>query len=473
MRAKVVFVLRAVFTLLLVGVFAHDVVGVEASSDFAGQIAFPDGHQASFDDVEVTLIGRALIENATVGQDGTFRFPRLAADEYEIQVNKPGYRSPSTRHFTVGDDGTISSGSRMFLLDPLPPDLWVFHWQADATESGQEYASQAHAIQTRHVSFLDDDESLAGSSAAVQLIRDYNIVLVNEAGNRWSAEHASRFLGAMQSIPQLTRNPYRSQSLPASRWYIAEEHIANDLEITTQPETGKTVRIAAAAFVNAAPRLAEIEGKRGHFFSQRLHHALVRYVTDNGNDVSAYEKILRDRYGVSTQINSYATLTASTTGEGGSRFQRFHPEEIVQIINMFEEMPSGMHKINGLRYLARRLDGNPHPLYPQAPAVAWPAAGYIEFMESAFNSPSIHYTHRLIVHEKAHFLWEHTFPASLKQAWSELGEWYQTDSGEWRTKQQTQFVSSYAHGINPNEDMAESVAYYILNPDKLRSVAPE
>ena len=473
MRAKVVFTLRAVLTLLLVGVLAGGAVEVEASSDFVGQIAFPVGHQASFDDVEVTLIGRAVIETASVGTDGVFHFAELAADEYQIQVNKLGYSSPATRFFTVSDDGTISPGSRTFSLEPLPSDIWVFHWQTDSTESGQEYASQANVIQPFRPEFFDDGNSFADGSAAVQLHHDYNIILVNEAGNHWTAEHAARFLSTMQAIPQRTRNPYRVQSLPASRWYIANEHIPNDLEVTNQLEVGKTVRIAAAAFVNAAPRLAEIEGKRGHFFSRRLHHALTRYVTDNGKDVNAYEKILGDRYGVTMQINSYADLTAFTTGEGGSRFQPFHPEEIVHIINMFEEMPSGMHKIDGLRYLARRLDGNPHPLHPQAPAIAWPTAGYIEFMESAFHSTSIEHTHRLIVHEKAHFLWEHTFPAELKQGWIELGEWYQTDSDEWRTKRQTQFVSAYAHALNPNEDMAESIAYYILNTDKLRSIALE
>lgn len=473
MCVKVIPTLRIVLALLLIGMFAYGGASVEASSDFVGQVEFSDSRQASFDDVEVTLIGQAVIETAAVGPDGAFRFEELAADQYQIQINKPGHRSPATRSFTVGDNGTISPVSRTFLLEPLPSDVWVFHWQTDLTESGQEYASQSNPIQPIKTAFLSEDESLADGSAAIRLLHDYNIVLVNEAGSHWSAEHASRFLRTMKAIPQQTRNPYRAQSLPASRWYIANDHIADDIEIITQPDGGQTVRITTAAFVNAAPKLADIEGKRGRFFSRRLHHALVRYVTDNGNDVSAYEKILQDRYGVTTQTSSYARLTASTTGEGSSRFQRFHSEEIVHIINVFEEMPSGMHKIDGLRHLVRRLDGNPHPLYPQAPAVAWPTAGYIEFMESAFHSTAIEHTHRLIVHEKAHFLWEHAFSASLKQAWIELGEWYQTDSAEWRTRQQTHFVSAYAHGHNPNEDMAESIAYYILNPDKLRSVAPE
>ena len=108
-----------------------------------------------------------------------------------------------------------------------------------------------------------------------------------------------------------------------------------------------------------------------------------------------------------------------TTRESASRFQEFYPEEIVLLINMFEEMPRGMHKLPELRYLVRRLDGTPHPIYPEAPAVAWTTEGYIEFMESGFNNFSAAYVHRLIIHEKAHFLWEHQFDDRLKDDWAQ------------------------------------------------------
>ena len=88
---------------------------------------------------------------------------------------------------------------------------------------------------------------------------------------------------------------------------------------------------------------------------------------------------------------------------------------------MLEEFPSGMRHTAGLNYLVRRLDGTPHPLYPAAPAVAWTTEGYIEFMESAFKESGPAYMHRLILHEKAHFLWEHLFDEQLKQDWIELG----------------------------------------------------
>ena len=77
--------------------------------------------------------------------------------------------------------------------------------------------------------------------------------------------------------------------------------------------------------------------------------------------MTAVEKILTERFGVSINPPDYEALTSGTTVEQSSRFQAFHSEEILKIINMFEEMPSGFHKIQGLNYLIRRLDGAQHP----------------------------------------------------------------------------------------------------------------
>ena len=95
-------------------------------------------------------------------------------------------------------------------------------------------------------------------------------------------------------------------------------------------------------------------------------------------------------------------------------------------------------------------------------------------MESAFKEQGLDYIHRLILHEKAHFLWAHLFDDQLKSDWIELGGWYinPDDKDGWSTTKQTEFVSAYAHKKNPNEDMAESISYYIVNPDKLRSRSP-
>ncbi len=445
------------------GTYLGQVSGVPESDDF--------------DDVTVLLTGAAVLESTTPDGGGRFGFYGLADGDYVVQVRKPGYRSSPARPFRVEMGGQVSSTSaeNEFVLEQLDANTFVFHWEEDQSTAGYEYA--AHVNEPLEVEILDEEVTTADSSSADQLLHDYNITLVNDDGNAWTHEHAYRLWQTMEAIPQRKRNSYREQSLPASQWLLTSEHVADDIQFDTDTDGVRTVQISVDAFVYAHPRIARVEGRRGVFYSKRLHHALVRFVTDNGRDEVAYEKILQERFGVTTRITSHTTyedLTANTTNEPASRFQAFHAEEIVQIINNLEEMPSGMHAIPGLRYLARRLDGTPHPLYPTAPAVAWTGSGYIEFMEKAFNTSSILSVHRLIIHEKAHFLWAHLFDEPLKQDWILLGGWYRNanDPDGWSTTRQTEFVSAYAHGKNPNEDMAESIAYFVVNPDKLRSRSP-
>lgn len=448
------------------------VITIDNNLAYEGQI---DGVVGSFDDVEVLLTGDGVLETTSPDSSGRFKFYALPDGDYVVKVRKAGYKSSLAQAFSL--DSTqhdpLHAEVNRFVLEEIDSDTFVYHWEEDQSTSGYDYA--AHVNEPVVVEFLDEQVEVVDESSANQLHHDYNILLVDSASGSWTQEHAYRLLETMKSIPQKRRDPYQEQSLPASKWLLTSDHVEDDIQITYhEDEDDRTVLISEDAFVNASPRIARVEGKQGVYYSQRLHHALVRFVADNGRDEAAYEGIFQSRFGVTTLVPDYTQLTRYTTGgEPDTRFQEFHPEEIVQLINMFEEMPKGMHKLPELQYLVRRLDGTPHPLYPTVPAVAWTTEGYIEFMESGFNNFSAAYVHRLIIHEKAHFLWEHQFDEQLKDAWIELGGWYpdaESESG-WSTSKQTEFVSAYAHLENPDEDMAESIAYFIVNPDKLKSRA--
>ena len=383
-----------------------------ADATYRGQVSGIAGSGA-FARVTVLLTGPGVLRTVTLDPNGRFEFQGLADGVYALKVSKPGHRSSPARSFRVSDGGkvSVSNADRTFHLEPLGADSFVYHWEEDQSTSGYEYS--AHVNEPREVEFLDEEVTTADSSSSDQLLHDYNIALVDDGGNAWTDEHAYRLWQTMESIPQRKRESEHEQSLPPSRWLLVPEHIADDIQIDAEPDSGsRTVSISVDAFVYASPRIVRVEGKRGAYYSKRLHHALVRFVTDNGHDEDAYERILQERFGVTTRVSDHTTyrdLTAGTTDEPAWRFQEFHAEEIVRIINTFEEMPAGMHSIAGLRYLARRLDGTAHPLYPTAPAVAWTGSGYIEFMETAFDASSILSVHRLILHEKAHFLWAHLF----------------------------------------------------------------
>ena len=344
---------------------------------------------------------------------------------------------------------------------------YSYTWKTDTTFEG---ADSVNMVQPVQVLFLDEPIRVVPHSASLRLLQKYSVVL----GPEWSASQAYRLLQTFESIPQ-SSNEFREETLtvPHSLWRLSDQHIQNDIEVEVR-EGQKIVTVALEAFTYAEPALAQIEGVRGRFFSKRLHHAVVRFVTEDGRDRRALKRILEKRYGVSLDVPDYTELTRRTTKENAGRFGEFKNEELIALVSMLEEYPQGLHSTPGLKYLVRRLDGTPHPINPTAPAIAWPTEGYIEFMESAFKEQGLDYIHRLILHEKAHFLWAHLFEDQLKQDWIELGGWYVNpdDKDGWSTTKQTEFVSAYAHAKNPNEDMAESISYYIVNPDKLRSRSP-
>lgn len=344
---------------------------------------------------------------------------------------------------------------------------YTYQWKIDTTYEGVDKATLVQPVQ---VMFLNEPIRVVPHSASLRLMQQYSVLL----GTEWSDGQAYRLLQAFDSIPQLKN--YFSDKTPrvsSSLWQLSDQHIQNDIEIRIQGGQ-KIVTLSREAFTYADPLLAEIDGVRGRFFSKRLHHAVVRYVTDHGRDRRALKEILEERYGVSIDVPDYTVLTQRTTKEHAGRFGEFKNEELMALVSMLEEYPQGMRSTPGLQYLVRRLDGTPNPLKPTAPAIAWTTEGYIEFMERAFKGTDYGYIQRLILHEKAHFLWRHLFDDQLKQDWIELGGWYENpdDQDGWSTTKQTEFVSAYAHKKNPNEDMAETISYYIVDPDKLRSRSP-
>ena len=361
------------------------------------------------------------------------------------------------------------STNTVLIQRSIPDDTkFVYHWEQSSNSSGSEYSSYINQPVT--VTFLDDKITIPDNSASQKLLNRYGILLSDEEAD-WGLEKSHALLETMETIPQKTRDSAQEQKSITSKWILSNEHIDNDIRIT-KTESSRIVEISSDAFESSSHRIALVDNKIGKYFSQKLHHALVWFVTDEGNDSNAIEKILNERFGVSTNITDYVKLTQHTTAESEKNFQKFHPLELIEIINMFEEMPSGFHSIDGLNYIVRRADGTAHPMYPNAPAVGWPLvnSGYIEFMESAFTVED-DYLHKLIIHEKSHFLWVHLFSKELKDEWIKIGGWYKDNkvSSGWATYKTTEFVSAYAHLKNPDEDMAESIAHFVINPDKLKS----
>jgi hypothetical protein len=386
-------------------------------------------------------------------------------DSYSITLTLTDGTETVTKDITINilDVDELSTANDCnYVVNDASTGEFRYCWEEAQSTSGSEYS--ANVVEPLTITFADESIEILAISYAEKLYVEYGIVLESSEGD-WTNNQAYAIYQTLKKIPQNVRNEANDRRV-FSKWALTDLQIQDDISFD-KDATNIEVTIESSVFENANPRIATVDGKKGIYFSNKLHNALVRYVTNGGNDTSAVNKILVERYGVTTSIDDYVALT----GEQATRFQDFQAEELVAIISMFEEMPSGYHKIEGLDYLVRRINGADNPYYPEAPAIAWDGSGYIEFMEKAFNTVSIDYLHRLILHEKAHFLWAKIFDDELKNNWIELGGWYECTEKEsgWCTTKQTEFVSAYAHLKNPNEDMAESLSYFIVNPDALKS----
>ena len=342
-----------------------------------------------------------------------------------------------------------------------------FSWHLDETPEGNESATIVEPVQ---VILLDEVVHVPSHSASLTLMRKYSVHLTAD----WTPALAYRLLQTFESIPQSTNNPYHSeQTIPASVWQLTNRHLHNDIEIEYHDEQ-RIITIASDAFTYATPLLAEIDGVRGRYFSKRLHRAVVRFATDNGADRHALDTILEKRYAVSVNVPDYTELTRHTTGEHAGRFDDFKNEELIALIAMLEEYPTGMIKTPGLKYIVRRLDGTPHPTHTQQQQSRGQARDILSLWSPlSRNRGLIQFTGSS--YTRKHIFYGITYSTTqLRQDWIQVGGWYENpdDTDGWSTTKQTEFVSAYAHGKNPNEDMAESISFYIVNPDKLRSRSP-
>ncbi len=394
----------------------------------------------------------------------TYKFDNLSNGKWEVKIDATGYYFPTSKVVEVSSNDKLVE----IKLNPIVLSNtvnYLYQWKDDSSYVGhaqQSYINTPYSIQVLNTTIrIPDDFS------SVTLYNKYGFVLSNEL-DKWTNEDAYRLFKTVSNIPLFTTYGEGSPVKVNSVWKIVDTNIANDISIDTVDNI-RVVTISKKAFVYANPSVGVLDGIKGRFFSKRLFHAVVAYGTNFGYNKDLVNKLATDRYGFRFLIPN--TELRQIMNEDYSNFQEFSAFEKLTILDMIEELPEGMHAQTNLKYLVRRIAGQVNPTYPNAAAIAWTGKKTIEFMNAAFQGNDYFNIQRLVLHEKSHFLWEGLFSQQIKNDWAELGGWYidPTVGSGWSTTKTTEFVSAYAHANNPNEDMAESIAFYVMNPDMLMS----
>jgi hypothetical protein len=397
----------------------------------------------------------------------SYTFNNISNGKWALKLDATGYYFPPTQVFDLTNKN-ISVDVQFTKITLANSIDYIYKWQDDSSFLG-------HAQQ----SYLNGDQDLKILGEAIKIPDDFSSVnLINTAGialsnkiTSWSSEDAFKLYQMVKRVPILNSNKelLSTNSVNVnSVWEITDEEIIDDISINEKNGI-KYVTISRKAFVYATPLIAELDGIKGRFFSKRLYNAIVAFATNFGNNSDAISKIANISFGI--RFLDPGDELKNLMNEDPSNFQSFSSFEKLTILSMFEELPDGMHALSNLKYIVRRIAGQDNPKYPSAAAIAWTGSKTIEFMQKAFNSSDYGSIQRLILHEKSHFLWAGLFEQKLKDDWANLGGWYvdPTSPSGWSTTNTTEFVSAYAHLKNPDEDMAESIATYVTNPNLILS----
>ncbi len=274
----------------------------------------------------------------------------------------------------------------------------------------------------------------------------------------WTTEQAGKLLKIFKSISP-------EQTVQTSIWTIRDVNLENDIKIEAQVGH-RSITISKDVLVVDESQSATISKKR-------LFKAVAQFITENGTNRPAIKRILHERYGITVDVSSNVRQTvmlpAYAAHERTSKaFSAIDNEDLMLFISILEDFPQALHKMPQLKYVVCRDED----IGDGAAAKAWTTSSFIEFKKSVLDTASISEIQKILAHEKSHFLWTHLLPVQLKEDWIELGGWYEDKGSEhgWSTnKNRAEFVTDYAFEKNPNEDMADSLAYYLVYPDRLRA----
>ncbi len=387
--------------------------------------------------------------------------------KWALKIDATGYTYPSNTVFSIPEDASAT-----ITLTPLLNTDYTYTWQDDDSAAG--HATERYVNEPAKIVVLNDSVKVPSDFSAIKLRTEYGVVLSDDI-EPWSSEDSYRLYKMFAALPYLpfgegAKVDFETGENVRGVFRLTNDEQDDDLKIEIIDGI-KYATVSQSAFTYATPQIVTIDGIKGKFYSKRLYHVIVKFITDFAKDDAMLAWIAREKFGV--EFLSSDQRTEDLMNEDASNFQAFFNTEKLEILSMFEELPEGFQKQNGLKYLVRRINGQDHPIYPTAAAIAWAGSNTIEFMSKAFSNGDISDSRRLILHEKAHFLWAYTFDEKLKSDWAELGGWFLDPTGAsgWSTYNTTESVSAYAHLKNPNEDMAESIAFYLTNPDALLSVS--
>lgn len=285
------FVLHQYKRILSLVLFVFSVLVVHAASN----VPFSLSGLQNGDKAIVTVSSDACLMTLQVTADGNYSFENVPEGKHYIKVEANGYNLPDSKIVIVNSDGTINPFNGIAIVITKMSDdenEWTHEWHEDGSVAG--YTTTSYVNTPVEIEVLGKKIVPSDVPSHSILKENYGIVLADD-NMTWTQEYAYRLLETIKTIPN------RLNSEGTIILTMTDESITDDISVENTAG-GKLVTISKDAFVYANPFLVTLDGVRGRFFSKRLHHALVKLITDFGNDLGKADIILSERFGCTVNV---------------------------------------------------------------------------------------------------------------------------------------------------------------------------
>jgi hypothetical protein len=218
----------------------------------------------------------------------------LSDGEWSIKLDATGYTYPSQKVVTIPNDISAT-----FALTEMTGGDFTYNWRDDGSAAG--HSTQSYSSEPTKIIVLNDTVTVPTGFSAVKLRTEYGIVLSDDV-EIWSKEDAYRLYKMFSNLPynpygEGTTLNYETGENVRGVFYLSEDEIYEDISIETKDGV-KHATVSQSAFTYANPQIVKLDGIRGKFFSKRLYHTVVNFITNFASDDNMVSWLARERFGI-------------------------------------------------------------------------------------------------------------------------------------------------------------------------------
>ena len=279
----------------------------------------------------------------------------LDTGDWAIKIDATGYTYPSQKVITIPDNISAT-----FALTEMMGGNYTYNWVDDDSAAG--HATQSYIAEPTEIIVLNDTISVPTDFSSIKLRTEYGVVLSDDK-EKWTNEDAYRLYKMFSNLPynkfgEGSTINYGTGENIRGVFYLSKDEIYEDISIEKKDGIPHAT-VSQSAFTYAEPQIVKIDGIRGKFFSKRLYHAVVNFITDFANNDEVLNWLARERFGIrflkpSEFAEVFNENEGTFMGDDKSNFQEFYKTEKLEILAMFEELPEGFHKQEGLAVFSKK-----------------------------------------------------------------------------------------------------------------------